>query len=129
MVPDYQLSRRERMNEYLNSLKKEAKKINGDESVVFLAQDFLNLLTHKLSQKNLVLEVPDCEESCDGQENFQVMFTWEKDSHYLRLHTAEDNIIEFYYKNHLSKDSLWKNYIIGQPLSEELFEKLSLFVE
>lgn len=43
MVTEFQLSRREGMSEYLNLLKKEAKSINGDESVVFLAQDFFLL--------------------------------------------------------------------------------------
>lgn len=131
MVTDYQLSRRERMTEYLNSLKEEAQRINGDESVVFLAQDFLNLLTHKLSQRNLVLEVPDCCPNAN-QEEFRIMFTWDKKEHYLECEIPNTHIMEFFYRNRFTKE-VWScecDFAICEGLgATELFEKLSLFVE
>lgn len=129
MVTNYQLSRRERMIKYLNSLKDEAKRINSDESVVFLAQDFLTLLTHKLAQRNLVLEVPDCCPNNGGQGDFYVMFVWDKDEHYLECEVKNDETVEFFYCNHLTKKVWGEDITLAQPLPEEVIEKLSLFVE
>lgn len=129
MVTEFQLSRREGMSEYLNLLKKEAKSINGDESVVFLAQDFLTLLTHKLAQRGLVLEVPDCCPNNGSQEDFHVMFVWDKDEHYLECEVKNNEMVEFFYRNHLTKKVWGEDTPLTQPLSEELIEKLSLFVE
>jgi len=140
MVTEYQLSRRERMNEYLNSLKEEAKRINGDESVVYLAQDFLTLLTHKLAQRNLVLEVPDCSPNNGSQGDFNIKFFWEKDEDYLECEIFYAGIIEFFYRNSFThKVWIWEcNFAmcdddlspnINSLSATELFEKLSLFVE
>lgn len=131
MVTDYQLSRRERMSAYLNSLKEEAKRINGDESVVFLAQDFLTLLTHKLAQRNLVLKVPDCSPNNGSQEDFHVMFFWDKDEHYLQCEVKNDESVEFFYRNHLTKE-VWGedfNMTDWKLYSRAVLDQLSLFVE
>jgi hypothetical protein len=137
MVTDYQLNLRERMNEYLDSLKEEAIRINGDESVIWLAKDFLNLLINKLAQQNKVLEVPDCESEIlcsdtDCQGKLCVVFTWEKDENWLRCEVLESGSIEFYYKNKLTKQNWWwsgNSTLDEGSWSEEPLEKLTLFVE
>jgi len=132
MVTDYQLNRRERMNEYLDSLKEEVIQVNGDESVIWLAKDFLILLINKLAQRSLVLEVPDCCPNNGSQGDFNIFFTWDRNEHYLECEILNSGGIEFYYRNRLDKNTLgWEEDYSdsGQPLSSELIEKLSLFVE
>lgn len=132
MVTDYQLNRREQMNEYLNSLKEEAVEINGDESVIWLAKDFLTLLIHKLAQINLVLEVPDCCPNTGSQGEFHIMFSWDKDEDYLECEIFNTGMIEFFYRNSFThKVWIWKcDFAMCNSLeADELFEKLSYFVE
>lgn len=143
MVTNYKLSRKERMDEYLDFLKEEANRINGDESVIWLAKDFLNLLTNKLSQQNKVLEVPDCCPSNGSQGDFHIMFTWDKNEHYLECEITNSGLVEFFYRNHLTKE-VWgcdtdsrsevlTSYTLTEAdisqKSNELLDKLSLFVE
>jgi len=135
MVTNYQLNRRQRMNEYLDSLKEEAIRINGDESVIWLAKDFLTLFINKLAQQNKVLEVPDCCPSESNEGNFHIMFIWDKDEHYLECEIFNSGVIEFFYRNRDSgEDWGWDlNYSVVKPgfnnHSDELIDKLSLFVE
>ena len=123
------------MNEYLDSLKEEAIRINGDESVIWLAKDFLILLIDKIAQQNQVLEVPDCCPNNGSQGDFHIMFTWDKEEHYLECEIMNSGIIEFFYRNHFTKDVLgWDtDYGLSQAgLTNEgsmMLDKLSLFVE
>jgi hypothetical protein len=135
MTTNYQLNQREQMNKYLDSLKEEAIRINGDESVIWLAKDFLTLLINKLAQQNKVLEVPDCCPNNGSQGDFHVVFTWDKNKHYLECEIPNSGILEFFYRNHLTKE-VWsyETDIEGStaPFSREseiFLDKLSLFVE
>lgn len=129
MVTEYQLNRRKRMNSYLNSLKDEAKRINGDESVIWLAEDLITLLIHKLAQGNKVLEIPDCCPSESNEGDFHIILTWDKDEHYLECEIFNNGDIEFFYRNRFTKQDWGEDTTLTQPLSEEVIEKLSLFVE
>lgn len=128
MVTDYQLSRREQMSAYLNSLMKEAKSINGNKFVIWSASGFLTLLISKLAKRNLVLEIPDCCPN-SNQEEFHIMFTWNKDEHYLECEVFNNEEVEFYYRNRVTKQDWGEDTTLTQPLCEEVIEKLSLFVE
>lgn len=135
MTTNYQLNRKERMNEYLNSLEKEAAEINGDESVIWLAKDFLNLISYKLSQQNKTLEVPDCCPTDGKREEFHIMFTWNKNEHYLECEIMNRGLVEFFYRNRLTKE-VWgcdtdyglTDAQISQD-SNDLLDKLQLFTE
>lgn len=123
------------MNEYLNSLKEEARRVNGDESVIWLAKDFLTLLTQKLAKKNQVLEVPDCCPNNGSQGDFHIMFTWDKKEHYLECEIMNSGLIEFFYRNRLTKE-VWgcdTYYTLTEAginqKSNELLDKLQLFTE
>lgn len=134
MVTDYQLSRREGMTEYLNSLQEEATRINGGQSVVYLARHFLDLLVYELAQKNLVLEVPDCCPNNGSQEDFRIMFTWDKNEHYLECEIVDNETVEFFYRNHLTNEVWGEDFVMTdltqwQLHSKAVLDKLSLFVE
>ena len=133
MVTDYQLNRRERMNEYLDSLKEEAIRINGDESVIWLAKDFLTLLINKLAHQNKVLEVPDCCPNNGSQGDFHIMLTWDKDEHYLECEYFNSEEIEFFYRNRLTNEVWsWEYSIVPPGVNDDwqiMQDKLSLFVE
>jgi hypothetical protein len=139
MVTEYQLNRRRRMNSYLNSLKDEAKRINGDESVIWLAEDLITLLIHKIAQQGKVLEIPDCCPSESNEGDFHVMFAWDKDEHYLECEIYNTGLIEFFYRNRLTnKTWSWETIYalfsdtgvhVQALCSNELIEKLSLFTE
>ena len=135
MITNYQLSRKERMSEYLKSLEEEANRVNGDESVIWLAKDFLNTLSYKISQQNQVLEVPDCCPNNGSQGDFHIMFTWDKEEHYLECEIMNSGLVEFFYRNRLTKESWGRDldYTLTEADisqdSNELLDKLSLFVE
>ena len=122
MITNYQLSRKERMSEYLKSLEEEVNRINGDESVIWLAKDFLNTLSYKISQQNQVLEVPDCCPNNGSQGDFHIMFTWDKEEHYLECEIMNSGLVEFFYRNRLTKE-IWEYEHILQKLSEKAKEE------
>ena len=130
MVTEYQLNRRRRMNSYLNSLKDEAKRINGDESVIWLVEDLITLLIHKLAKENKVLEIPDCCPSESNEGDFHIMFAWDKDEHYLECEIFSSGVIEFFYRNRFTNETWGEDYgNLDQSISNELIEKLNLFTE
>lgn len=133
MMADYQLNKQEQMNKYLDSLKIEATQINGDESIIWLAKDFLDLLINKLAKRNLILEIPDCCPN-NSSDNFYIMFTWDKDEDYLECEIFNSGVIEFFYRNRYThKVWSWEcNFTMRNEFEdgiEELLEKISLFVE
>jgi hypothetical protein len=121
------------MNEYLDSLKEEAIRINGDESVIWLAKDFLTLLINKLAQHNQVLEVPDCCPNNGSSGDFYAMFTWDKDEHYLECEIFNTKEIGFFYRNRLTNEVWsWEYSIVPPGINDDwktMQDKLSLFVE
>jgi len=130
MVTEYQLNRRRRMNSYLNSLKDEAKRINGDESVIWLAEDLITLLIYKLAKEDKVLEIPDCCPSESNEGDFHIMFAWDKNEYYLECELFSNGAIEFFYMNRINKEDWGEDYDnLDQSISNELIEKLSLFTE
>jgi len=134
MTPtDHQLSRQQRLSEYLESFRKEATRVNENSQIISLAYKCFNALYSSLSPQ--VLEVPDCCPSSGNEGDFHITFTWNKDNHYLECEVMANGTLEFFYRNHLTKEVWGKDYHITDEhfpdsvYDEVLLDKLSYFVE
>lgn len=129
---DYQVARARRMIEYLNSLREEAITINKSDQIVNVAYNCLQKLCGTLMSHNKVLEIPDCCPNNGTEGDFHIMFTWDKDEHYLECEVLVDGTAEFFYSNRLSKEVWGEDYLLleNKLFSDNvLFDKLSYFVE
>jgi len=73
-----------------------------------------------------ILEVPDC---CPSNDDSRVMFTWDKDEHYLECEIIIDGTKEFFYRNRITKEAMGEDYFPSANISEDILKKLQLFVE
>jgi len=118
---------------YLNSLREEAIKVNGDDKVVSTTSYCFNSLSSLFSKyKNGILQVPDC--CCvNGKEDFRIMLTWDNQIHYLECEINRELIGEFFYRNKLTKEVWGQDSDLNNPqfpdtdFDEVLIDKLSHF--
>lgn len=73
-----------------------------------------------------ILEVPDC---CPNNDGSIVMFTWDKNEHYLECEVLIDGTKEFFYRNRITKENMGEDYFPSATISEDILEKLMLFTE
>ncbi len=79
--------------------------------------------TLSASLENL-LPVPD---ACPGPDG-QLLYSWERDGHYLELEIFPDRPAEFFYEN-LASGEVWEaEYTVGEPPVPEAVARLRLFV-
>lgn len=132
---DYQIARARRMIEYLNSLREEAITINKSDQIVDVAYNSLQKLCGTLMSQNKVLEIPDCCPNTGTEWDFHIMFTWNKDEHYMECEVLVDGTLEFFYRNRLTNEvwgedhSITEDYFPDSVYDEALLNKLSYFVE
>lgn len=125
-------NREDKLVKYLKSLKDEAIAINDSENIILKAYSVWSNLrdTFFYKKPKQILEVPDCCPNTGSQGEFHIMFTWTKDEHYLECEIFNNGDIEFFYRNRIMPSEGWgEDYTIGQTFSEDLIDKLSLFVE
>ena len=73
---------------------------------------------------NNALLVPD---ACPGP-NGELLYTWDRDGHHLELEIFLEAAAEFFYENDASGE-VWESvFVIGEPVSAEVQDKLRLFV-
>lgn len=122
----------DKLVKYLKSLKDEAIAINTSEDILLKAYSVWSKLrdTFFYKKPKQILEVPDCCPNTGSEGEFHIMFTWTKDIHYLECEIFNNGDIEFFYRNRRIPSVGWgEDYTIGQTFSEDLIDKLSLFVE
>jgi len=75
------------------------------------------------SMHNALL-VPD---ACPGP-NGELLYTWDRDGHHLELEIFLEAAAAFFYENDASGE-VWESvFVIGEPVSAEVQDKLRLFV-
>ncbi len=70
------------------------------------------------------LPVPD---ACPGPDN-QLLYTWDNTEHHFEVEIFPEGTGEFFYRNRVS-GQLWEaEYTVGQPVPQEIIDKLELFL-
>lgn len=122
--------RERQLVDYLVSLKEEAEIVSRRSDILFKSLGlWQKLRAGVLTTYHRILEVPDC---CPSSYDFHIMFTWDKEEHYLECEVMIDGTFEMFYRNRLTKEDWGEDYLqnpdnfLDYP---ELWEKLSLFVE
>lgn len=132
--PTDQWKRREEgLVNYLCSLVDKSKEGNYKDSFDILHKALAlwqKLRSGVLTTHNLILDVPDCCPSSD--EEFHIMFTWNRDEHYLECEVMTNGTFEMFYRNKLTKE-IWGEDYLQHPENfleyTELWNKLSYFTE
>jgi hypothetical protein len=111
-------SREQRLHYYLESTIK-AKHISADTaSIAWRTWRYLL----KATSNNL--PVPDAGIGPDGQ----VLYTWKNGEHHFEIEIFPTGVGELFYLN-LNTDEMWDSeYIVGNPVTEEIKEKLGLLL-
>lgn len=76
------------------------------------------------------MKVPDCCSEQGRNNEFHILFTWERDEHYLECEVFNSGVIQFFYENHLTKEAqVTPEFFPSEMYDEAVFLRLSLFVE
>jgi hypothetical protein len=111
-------SREQQLHYYLESAIK-AKHISADTASIAW-----RTWRHLLKATSNSLPVPDAGIGPDGQ----VLYTWKNDEHHFEIEVFPTGIGEVFYLN-LNTDEMWDSeYKVGDPVTEEIKEKLGLLL-
>ena len=112
-------SRAQRLYHYLNAAMREGSLTSHTANLAWAIWNHLSEITLNC------LAVPD---ACPGSQG-QILYTWDKDEHHLELEVFPNSPAEFFYRNRIF-GQLWEaDYQADAPLSEEVSDKLALFLK
>ena len=77
-----------------------------------------------LWEQNMNLPLPS---ACTGPDG-QIMYSWDKNEHHFEVEILPNKPMEFFYKNRLTGELWGEVYILSEPLSNEVLEKLNLLI-
>ena len=133
-IADYPAHEVTRLITYLNNLKEEAIRINGNEEIINIATKcFWRLFDYFGSTDNGTLEIPDCCPNNGSQGDFHILFTWDSSTYYLECEVMVDGTLEFFYRNKLTKENWGEDSHINDTdfpnsiYDSVLLDKLSYF--
>lgn len=106
------------LNNYLGNIRDAG---DIDPTTAAMAWDAWKALS-EVTQRSL--PVPDAAPGPNGE----LLYTWDKAEHHLELEFARDGSAEFFYRNRESGQLWGAEYTTGALLSQEVEEKLRIFI-